>query len=66
MIPVMNQILQGKGLVKVVQGRVFVTGFKGPLEECWQQKVEAFASQVPTPDAPADGSLVNSLAPSVV
>jgi hypothetical protein len=37
-----------KGLVKVAQGKIQVTGFKGPLEEGWQKKVEAFASQIPS------------------
>ena len=45
-IPVMNQILQEKGLVKVAESKVVVTGLKGPPEEGWQKKVEAFASQV--------------------
>ncbi|MFB0565380.1 MAG: flavodoxin family protein [Candidatus Aminicenantaceae bacterium] len=46
-IPVMNEILQEKGLVKVAEGKILVTGIKGPLEEGWQKKVEAFASQIP-------------------
>ena len=45
--PVMNEILQGKGLKKVAEGAVFVTGMKGPLEEGWQKKVEAFGAQIP-------------------
>ena len=45
--PIMNEILQGKGLAKVAEGKVYVTGMKGPLEEGWREKVEAFASQVP-------------------
>lgn len=45
--PKMNEILQGKGLVKVTEGKVFVTGLKGPLEEGWQNKVEAFAAEIP-------------------
>jgi multimeric flavodoxin WrbA len=45
-IPIMNEILQEKGLVKVAEGKVQVTGLKGPLEEGWQKKVEAFASQI--------------------
>jgi hypothetical protein len=45
--PIMNEILQGKGLIKVAEGRVLVTGLKGPLEEGWQKKVEAFAAQIP-------------------
>jgi menaquinone-dependent protoporphyrinogen IX oxidase len=46
-IPIMNEILQGKGLVRIADGKVLVTGLKGPLEENWQKKVEAFASQIP-------------------
>jgi flavodoxin len=47
--PIMNQILQEKGLAKVAEGKIQVTGIKGPLEESWQKKVEAFASQIPIP-----------------
>ncbi len=43
----MNEILQGKGLVEVVEDKVLVTGPKGPLEEGWQQKVEAFVACIP-------------------
>jgi len=46
-IPIMNEILQEKGLVKVAEGKILVTGLKGPLEEGWQKKVEASASQIP-------------------
>ena len=46
-IPVMNEILQGKGLVKVAEGKVLVTGLKGPLEEGWKEKVEAFVALIP-------------------
>ncbi len=45
--PIMNEILQGKGLVKVAEGKVYVTGLKGPLEEGWEKKVEAFAAAIP-------------------
>jgi menaquinone-dependent protoporphyrinogen IX oxidase len=45
-IPVMNEILQEKDLVSVAEGKIQVTGLKGPLEEGWQEKVETFASQV--------------------
>jgi hypothetical protein len=44
--PIMNEILQGKGLVKVAEDRCLVTALKGPLEEGWQQKVEAFATRI--------------------
>jgi sulfite reductase alpha subunit-like flavoprotein len=47
-IPIMNERLQEKGLTKVAEGKILVTGLKGPLEEGWQKKVEAFASQIPT------------------
>jgi flavodoxin len=48
MIPIMNEILQEKGLVNIAEDKIQVTGIKGPLEEGWQKKVEAFASQIPT------------------
>jgi hypothetical protein len=46
-IPIMNEILEGKDLVKVAEGKVLVTGLKGPLEEGWQTKVEAFVERIP-------------------
>jgi hypothetical protein len=46
-IPIMNEILQEKGLVKVAEGKILVTGLKGPLEEAWQKKVEAFTARIP-------------------
>jgi len=46
-IPVMNEMLQKKGLVKVAEGKIFVTGMKGPLEQNWQKEVEAFTSRIP-------------------
>jgi hypothetical protein len=45
--PIMNELLAGAGLVKVAEDKVLVTGLKGPLEEGWQQKVEAFAARIP-------------------
>jgi menaquinone-dependent protoporphyrinogen IX oxidase len=47
--PIMNEILQGKGLVEVAEDKVFVTGLKGPLEDGWQRKVEVFAARIPVP-----------------
>lgn len=47
--PIMNEILQRKGLVEVAEGKVQVTAVKGPLEEGWQDKVEAFAARIPVP-----------------
>lgn len=68
--PIMNEILQGKGLVKVAEEKVYVTGFKGPLEEAWQTKVQAFAnridgiSSVPAekPAGPPDSARTNASA----
>ncbi len=48
-IPIMNELLQDKGMVKVAEGTVLVTGLKGPLEEGWQKKVEDFANLIPIP-----------------
>ncbi len=45
--PIMNEILQAKGLAEVAEDKVLVTGIKGPLEEGWQHKVEAFAARIP-------------------
>ena len=48
-IPIMNEILEDEGLVKVAEDKVLVTGMKGPLEDGWQQKVAAFADRVSGP-----------------
>ena len=45
-IPIMNELLEAKGLKKVAEEAVWVTGMKGPLEEGWQRKVAAFADQI--------------------
>jgi hypothetical protein len=45
-IPIMNDLLEAKGLQKVAECAVLVTGMKGPLEEGWQSKVMAFADQI--------------------
>ena len=44
--PIMNEMLQAKGLVKVAEERIYVTGMKGPLDEGWQKMVEEFATAV--------------------
>ena len=46
-VPVMNEMLQGKGLVEVAEDKVLVTGLKRPLEQGWKEKVEAFAARIP-------------------
>ena len=48
--PIMNEMLQGKGLIEVADDKVLVTGLKGPLEEDWQKKVEAFVARIPIQD----------------
>ena len=45
-IPIMNELLEAKGLHKVAEGAVLVAGMKGPLEEGWQNKVAAFADHI--------------------
>jgi flavodoxin len=45
-IPILSEALAPKGLVKVADMKVFVTGLKGPLEEGWQGKVEGFVEKV--------------------
>lgn len=51
--PIMNEILQGKGLVNVAEGKIYVTGLKGPLEEGWQHKLEEFVARLPGSEAAA-------------
>jgi flavodoxin len=48
MIPIMNEILQKRGFIRVADGKVQVTSLKGPLEEGWQKKVEVLISQILT------------------
>ena len=43
---IMNELLQDKGLLKVAEETVHVTGLKGPLEDGWEKKVQAFAAEV--------------------
>jgi hypothetical protein len=52
--PIMNQLLQAAGLVKVAEDKMLVTGLKGPLEEGWQNKVVAFAARIPLEGRGAD------------
>jgi hypothetical protein len=44
--PVMNEILESKGLVEVAEDKVYVTKLKGPLEDGWRRKVDGFASRL--------------------
>ncbi|MFP5364322.1 MAG: hypothetical protein ACLGI5_16505 [Thermoleophilia bacterium] len=55
-IPVMNEILEQKGLVKVAEDKVLVTGLKGPLQDGWHSQVEGFVSRLCAAVAdPAEG-----------
>ena len=45
--PMMREGLQAAGLVEVATEKVLVTGMRGPLEDGWQDKVEAFAARIP-------------------
>jgi hypothetical protein len=69
--PIMNEILQGKGLVNVAEAKVHVTGLKGPLEQGWEVKVRAFATRIPLspsghvpPPSPSLPESFSSLLPS--
>ena len=53
--PVMNELLEGKGLVGVAEDKVYVTAIHGPLEDGWQRKVEAFAARIPAAE-PVSGT----------
>jgi hypothetical protein len=44
--PIMNELLQSKGLLKVAEDKIYVTGLRGPLEEGWKKKVQGFATHV--------------------
>ncbi len=44
----MNEILEGKGLARIAEDKVYVSGLKGPLEEEWEKKVEAFVARIPS------------------
>ncbi|MDD1743287.1 MAG: flavodoxin domain-containing protein [Methanomassiliicoccales archaeon] len=45
-IPIMDELLRGKGMVKIADMKVYVVDLKGPLEEGWQKKVEAFVADI--------------------
>jgi len=62
--PIINEILRSKGLVKVAEDKVYVTGLRGPLEEGWQKMVQSFAARIPD-SSRADGSSVTPVADAV-
>jgi len=45
-IPIMDDLLRAKGMVKVAEMKVYVVDIKGPLEDAWQKKVEAFVADI--------------------
>lgn len=45
-IPIMDEILGPKGIVKVADVKIFVIGLKGPLQEGWQKELETFTDQI--------------------
>jgi flavodoxin len=47
-IPMMDEVLKGKGLVKVADKMFFVSSesLKGPLVEGWEKEVEEFATEI--------------------
>jgi len=45
--PIMNDLLQRTGAAPVAEEKVYVTAIKGPLEDGWRAKVEAFAARIP-------------------
>ena len=51
--PIMHELLRAKHLVGVAEDKVYVTDIKGPLEDGWRAKVEAFAAQILELVAPA-------------
>lgn len=46
-LPIMRELVEAKGLMKVAEERVYVLGVKGPLEDDWQSKVKALAESIP-------------------
>ncbi len=47
-IPYLDEVLKGKGLVKVADKKFYIVAdtMKGPLKEGWQEKVKEFAAQI--------------------
>lgn len=43
-LPIMNKMLQDKGLFKVTDMSIFVLTTKGPLEDGWQEKITTFVN----------------------
>lgn len=44
--PIMRELLQANGLVEIAEEKIFVKDIRGPLEDGWAMKVEAFAAKL--------------------
>lgn len=44
--PIMDELLQGAGLVKTAEAAILVAGTKGPLEDGWVTAVQRFVDEV--------------------
>lgn len=53
--PIMDELLQAAGLVKVADDAIHVMGTKGPLEDGWTTRVKHFVEDVLGPDAGPTG-----------
>jgi sulfite reductase alpha subunit-like flavoprotein len=52
-LPVMSEVLTAKGLTKVAEAKIQVTGMRGPLEVGWRDRVADLAAAIPVdPHAP--------------
>lgn len=47
-LPIMDELVRTKGLSKVAEMKFTVLDIKGPLQEGWPQKAEAFIAQIMT------------------
>ena len=45
-VSIMSELVRDAGMVEVAADKVLVTGTKGPLEDGWQAKVDAFADRL--------------------
>jgi len=45
-IPIMDEMLAGKGMRKIGDLRVFVDGIKGPLEDGYAERIEKFVDEL--------------------
>ena len=53
--PIMNELLQARGLINIAEDKVYLTSVKGPLEDEWQQKLQDFVARIPVTQEAAHG-----------